>query len=142
MKSITSSIKRVICVKLNEGEDILGGIMKLVNQMKITSATFYAIGAVKKAIFGYYKDKKYKKIIKDETLEIISCTGNIAINNKTDEKIIHCHIVLGNSMGNSYGGHVMSGCIVSPTLEITMFELENQLYREYDSKTNLTLLKM
>ncbi|MBD3228716.1 MAG: DUF296 domain-containing protein, partial [Candidatus Lokiarchaeota archaeon] len=111
-------------------------------QYNISSASFYAIGAVKRANIGYYKNKKYHQNEIRDNLEVISCIGNVALNKKNEEKIIHAHIVLGDSEGKSYGGHILPGCIVSPTFEITLYELENQLYREYDNRTELTLLKM
>ncbi|MHA1271321.1 MAG: PPC domain-containing DNA-binding protein [Candidatus Helarchaeota archaeon] len=142
MKSVSSEIKRVIFGKIDEDEDLLEGIMQLIKENNISSATFYAIGAVKRATFGFYKNKTYQSIVKNENLEIISCTGNIALNKKTNERIIHCHIVFGDENGNAYGGHVLSGCIVSPIVEITLFELDTQIYRDYDEKTNLLILKM
>lgn len=142
MKAISSSIKKIIFCKLDENEDLLSAIKDLIDNYDISSASFYGIGAVKEAHIGFYKDKKYHENTLKQNLEVISFTGNIALNIENNEKIIHCHIVLGDSEGNSYGGHVLTGCKVSPTLEITLFELEDQIFRKYDEKTELTLLKM
>ncbi|MHA1696094.1 MAG: PPC domain-containing DNA-binding protein [Candidatus Helarchaeota archaeon] len=142
MKCLNTSIKRIIFCKLDDGEDLLDGINKISNEYNIKSASFYGIGAVKKAVFGFYKDNKYISNEKNQNLEVISCIGNIAIDKDTKKKIIHCHITCGDDKGNSFGGHVLTGCIISPTLELTIFEFEDQIFRKYNEKLNLTLLNL
>ena len=142
MNSVILDIKQVRFVEFEDGEDILKSILNYVNINEINCAVFYGIGAVKKAEFGFYDGNSYKTISKNENLEIISCIGNISLDINTKEKIVHCHIVFGDNKGNAYGGHLLEGCIISPTLELTMFELKGELFREFDEKTKLKLIKM
>jgi predicted DNA-binding protein with PD1-like motif len=51
-------------------------------------------------------------------------------------------MIVADSEGNCFGGHLMKGCKVSVTLEVVMFEMDGELRRARDTKTGLNLLSL
>jgi predicted DNA-binding protein with PD1-like motif len=99
------------------------------------------IGALKNAVMGYYKEGEYIYIDLEDPVEIASCMGNIAVDEK-GQVIIHAHLVVSNEEGEAFGGHLMKGSHVGPTAELMMVEaVEADVQRAFDSKTKLKLLK-
>jgi predicted DNA-binding protein with PD1-like motif len=93
-------------------------------------------------VLGYYKEGQYKYIQLEGPLEIASCTGNIAVDEK-GETIIHAHIVVTNERGKAFGGHLMQGSIVGATAELAIIEAADlTLQRAFNEKTNLKLLRL
>jgi hypothetical protein len=77
----------------------------------------------------------------DGPLEIVSCIGNIAVDEK-DEVVIHAHIVVANEKGEAFGGHLMKNSYVGVTAELTIIESVGvNLQRIIDEKTKLKLLR-
>ncbi len=100
------------------------------------------IGTLNRAVFGFYKDGKYRNIVKEETLEIVSCTGNIVLDEKNDI-IIHAHVVVSDQNGKAFGGHLMEGCLVGATAELMVVEATGiHVQRFLEDKTNLRLLRL
>lgn len=55
--------------------------------------------------------------------------------------MIHAHIVLSDSKGRTFGGHLLPGTVVFAG-EVFMLELPGiKLEREYDQETGLNLFK-
>jgi predicted DNA-binding protein with PD1-like motif len=97
---------------------------------------------LKKSVLGFYKEGKYIPINKPGPLEIASCMGNISIKEEK-ELVVHGHIVVSDINGGSFGGHVMSGCLVDATAELVLVETESGvLQREFDTQRNLYLLSL
>ncbi|HID15759.1 MAG TPA: DNA-binding protein, partial [Candidatus Atribacteria bacterium] len=116
---VEAKVGRIIVERLTSGKDLLEEIKRVVKEANVKSGFLLAIGALSKAVFGYYEEEKreYKKIEINELLEILSCIGNIS-EAEGEEKIIHAHITVGNSKGEAYGGHILPGCIIGPTVEL------------------------
>jgi hypothetical protein len=139
MKSVESKIKRTIFARFFENEDLLETIASTAKQNNINAGFFFLIGTLKKAVLGYYKEGKYVPIEKAGPLEIVSCMGNISVKEET-ELVVHGHIVVSDSEGNAFGGHVLPGCLVDATAELVLVEVESgALRREFDAQRNLYL---
>jgi hypothetical protein len=139
VKSVESKSKRVIFARFFEDEDLLETIASTAEQKNVNSGFFFLIGTLKKAVLGFYKEGKYVPIEKRGPLEIVSCTGNISVKKKADV-VVHGHIVVSNSKGNAFGGHLLPGCLVDATVELVVVEVENRtLRREFDVQKNLYL---
>ena len=55
--------------------------------------------------------------------------------------MVHAHITVCDSEGRAFGGHVLEGCVVSPTAELALLELSGaRLVRRLDAATGLKLL--
>lgn len=139
MKSVESKIKKAIFARFFEDEDLLETIASAAKQSNVNSGFFFLIGTLKKAVLGYYKEGKYVPINKAGSLEIVSCMGNISVND-SDELIVHGHMVVSDSEGDAFCGHVLPGCLVDATAELVLIEVESGiLKREFDTRRNLHL---
>ena len=137
MQIAESKIKKTIFAKFSEGEDLLRSIEMTAKRNNVNAGMFFLIGTLKDAVLGFYKNQKYVPIHKAGPLEIASCTGNISIK-ENGELVVHGHIVVSDSEGLAYGGHVMEGCIVDATVELVLLAVESgKLERKFDETKNL-----
>jgi predicted DNA-binding protein with PD1-like motif len=73
---------------------------------------------------------------KNEPLELLALSGNIA--NKGGEVHIHCHITISSGLddGQAYGGHLIEGCLVFSYCEVVIAEVTGlEIKREVDPET-------
>ena len=139
---LNGQVGRICFSRIFEDEDLAEAIKKRVEQNSIQAGMFFLIGTLKKAVLGYYKEGQYDSIQLDGPLEIASCMGNIAVDEK-GEVIIHAHLVVSNEKGQAFGGHLMNGSYVGVTAELVVIEgLNVNLQRILDEKTKLRLLKL
>jgi len=139
VNSIESGTGRVVFARFFENEDLLETIALTAKQNNVDSGFFFLIGTLKKAVLGYYKEGKYVPIEKAGPLEIVSCMGNISIK-ELAELAVHGHMVVSDSDGNAFGGHVLPGCSVDATAEFVLVEVKSgTLKREFDAMRSLYL---
>lgn len=135
-------VGKICFSRILENEDLAEAIKKKVEESGIKAGVFILIGSLKKAIMGYYSKGQYSSTELDGPLEIASCMGNIAVDEK-GEIVIHPHIVVANEKGEAFGGHLMSGSIVGATAELVIIEgVGVNLQRTFDEKTRLNLWKL
>jgi predicted DNA-binding protein with PD1-like motif len=133
---------KVIFSRLLEDEDLAESVRKNAETSRIQAGFFILIGSLKHATLGYYKEGKYETIYLEGPLEIASCTGNVAVDEK-GEVSVHAHVVVSNERCEAYGGHLMKGCEVGATAELVMIEAVGvDVQRIYDDKTKLKLWKL
>jgi len=133
---------KTVFSRLLEGEDLFESIKNRAEISGIRAGFFILIGSVKHAALGYYKDGKYETTCLQGPLEVASCTGNVAVDEK-GEVVIHAHVVVSNEKGEAFGGHLMKGSEVGATVELTMVEAAGvKAQRVYDEKTKLKLWKL
>ena len=139
---LKGQIGKMCFSRIFEDEDLAEAVKKRVEESGIKAGIFILIGSLKKAILGYYKEGQYKSIELGGPLEIASCMGNIAVNEK-GEIVIHSHIVVSNEKGKAFGGHLMKGSPVGATAELVIVEgARVNLQRTFDEKTRLNLWKL
>ena len=128
--------------RILEGEDLAEAIKKRAEESNIKAGIFFLIGSLKEVMLGYYKEGKYKSIQLGGPLEIVSCMGNIAVDEK-GEVMIHAHVVVADEKGEAFGGHLMKGSHVGATAELVMIEAVGvDLQRVLDEKTKLKLWRL
>jgi predicted DNA-binding protein with PD1-like motif len=133
---------KLFFARLQEDDDVAESVKKKAEDSGVKAGMFMLIGALKCAELGCYKEGEYVTTRLDGPLEVASCMGNIAIDEKGGT-IVHGHIVISNENGEAYGGHLMRGCLVGPTAELVVVEAAGVgLQRRYDEKTKLKLLKL
>jgi len=138
MKFLRQSNQESYLLRLFRGEDILKSLQKFCEHHNhIGSGRVQGVGAVSIAKIGFFNGIEYITNTFSENLELLSLTGNIAL-----DKIVHLHGVFGRADGSCVGGHIMSGCIVSVTCEIQILVLDPQVTRKEDPQTNLKLLEL
>ncbi len=136
------TVGRICFSRLHEGEDLADAIKKRAAECGIKAGVFFLIGTLNQAVLGYYKEGKYESIRLDCPLEIASCTGNIAVDEK-GEVVIHAHIVVANEKGKAFGGHLMKNSHIGVTAELAIIEAVGvSLQRVFDEKTRLKMLKL
>ncbi|MEM3153681.1 MAG: DUF296 domain-containing protein [Candidatus Bathyarchaeia archaeon] len=139
---LEGKIGKIVFSRMIEGEDLAEAIKERAEKSKVKTGLIIVIGTLKTVVLGYYREGEYKYIQLDGPLEIATCIGNIAIDEK-GETIIHAHIVVTDENGKAFGGHLMRGSIVGATAELAIIEaLGLDLQRAFDEKTKLKLLRL
>jgi predicted DNA-binding protein with PD1-like motif len=139
---LKGKVGRVCFFRLIEGEDLTEAIKKRAEESNIEAGIFFIIGALKNAVLGCYKSGQYESIRLTGPLEIASCIGNIAVDEK-DEMVIHAHLVVSNEKGKAFGGHLMKESYVGVTAELAIIEAVGvNLLKVFDEKTKLKLLRL
>jgi predicted DNA-binding protein with PD1-like motif len=140
VRSIQTEIKRVIFAKMEPGEDVLGSIEEVARKHGVQSGQLSLIGAISQAKLGYYhrESAKYRDFTVDEDVEVVSCIGDISTHE--GNLVVHAHMVVADEKGKCWGGHLLSGCTVSVTIELVIIETEIELIRKRDDVTGLNLL--
>ena len=139
---LIANVGRILFVRLAEGDDLLEMIKSSAEDNGIRAAAFVLIGALQNVVLGCYKNGDYVYTRFDGPLEIASCTGNVAVDEK-GEVVVHSHLVVSNEKAEAFGGHLMLGSHVGPTAELMLFEATGvDLRRLFDEKTKLKLLKL
>lgn len=142
MKVREIGIARMLFIKLEPNDDILESLTKAVKENSIKSGFFTAIGALTNANIGYYilEEKSYKTITLVGDFEILSCLGNITL--KDGSPLIHAHLVIGDSDGQAFGGHLLPENRISVTGEVFLIEAKTPLHRKLDTQFNLSLINL
>lgn len=140
VRSIQTEIKRVIFAKMEPGEDVLGAIEEVARKHGVQSGQLSLIGAISQAKLGYYhrESAKYRDFTVDEDVEVVSCIGDISTHE--GNLVVHAHMIVADEKGKCWGGHLLSGCTVSVTIELVIIETEIELIRTRDDMTGLNLL--
>ena len=144
MKSKTDQLVKVHYLRLMKGEDLLASIITYCKDKDISSGSVHGIGAIGNPSLGYFdlETQTYQTNNYDFNAELVNCTGNIAKNRETGEIIAHLHMVVGDSKGKTYGGHVMPNNQISVTGEFVIFETAIGNYRTLDEDFQLLLLDL
>jgi len=130
----------IFIIRLEKGEEIITTLSKFLSKKKISSAFFSGIGAVEKAVIGFY-DLNEKKYFWREFMEceVVSLSGNVSI--LDDRPFIHSHVVLSDISYNCFGGHLREAT-AGATLEIKLEMLDGKIARKFDTVTGLNLLDL
>lgn len=139
---LEGKIGRIIFSRIKTDEDLAEAIKERAEKSRVKAGIIIAIGSLKSATLGYYREGEYKYIRLDGPLEIASCMGNIAVDENGD-LMVHAHIVVTNEKGEAFGGHLMKESPVGATAELTIIEGRGiNLKRVLDEKTKLKLLDL
>jgi predicted DNA-binding protein with PD1-like motif len=139
---LEGKIGKMCFVRFSENDDLLESIKKAAEESRVKAGTLILIGALKKAVLGCYRQGEYVNTELKGQVEIASCMGNIAQDEK-GETFIHAHVVVSNEKGEAFGGHLMKGCLVGPTAELVIIEATDlNLERVFDEKTKIKLLRL
>jgi len=133
---------KISVFRLLENDDLIEAIKKKAEESNMKAGAFILIGSIKQAVLGYYKDGEYKNTLLEGPLEVASCMGNVALDEK-GEVVVHAHVVVTNEKSEAFGGHLMKDSRVGATAELVIIEAtEINMQRIFDEKTKLRLLKL
>src|SRR5206468_4233114 len=98
MKTYPSADGKAAFVALERGEDLLEGLNRAVEALRLEAATLHVIGGLEEATVGYF-DPKTKRYLPTSTghVEISSGLGNVSI--RDGNPFIHLHLVLSGPDG-------------------------------------------
>ncbi len=129
---------RLFLVSVKHDSEINAFLTEFAKDNAVMTASFTAIGALKRAKLGFYDQEKHAYL---ETAllapqEIASCIGNFSI--KDGEPFVHAHAVLADSAGNLKAGHLLEGKVFAAEVHITELVGE-KIERKKDAVTGLSL---
>jgi len=132
---LSTQIKRVLVVRLDEGDDLIPAVKRIAIDQEIKSAFFYALGAMSKVVYSVYSLEKSAYVYMEETgfFEITSCIGDIAQivddEGKQVDTFVHAHMTFSGKDGVCRGGHLQTGVSIKPVVEAIIFELDKPITR-------------
>lgn len=134
-------IGRILFSRLSEMEDLAEAVRLRAEKANVKAGGFILIGTLNNVVLGFYEKGEYKLIPLDGPLEIASCAGNIALDEK-GATVVHAHIIVSDDKGQAFGGHLMKESHVGATAELMLIEaVDINLQRAFDQKTKLKLLR-
>lgn len=130
---------RTFVVVLATGDEAIAELTSFAGEQQLGGSHFTAIGAFSRTVVAFFdwSSKQYRHITIDGQAEVLSLTGDIAL--EGDASKIHAHVVLGKPDGTAHGGHLIEGT-VRPTLEVVITELPRHLHRRFDPTSGLALI--
>jgi predicted DNA-binding protein with PD1-like motif len=134
-----SNVIKTHIVKLEKDSDLLDSLTTYAEENNIQAAEINFIGAVQSAKVLYFNQekKKYDEHIMDQPYEVLSGIGNISI--LDNKPFVHVHVVLADSTGKAYGGHLDKGTKVW-LIEAFIHEVESKnLVRKFDENICLSV---
>ena len=128
-------------VRLEKDEQMLEQLTDFVRTNKIQAGFVQAIGGlqtVRLAVYRLSGSKEYEAKDFSGDLELVSMTGNIAVNE--NEPALHLHAVVGNEKLEVVAGHFVDA-VVGGTVEVYITSFRAQFHRQTDAATGLKLLE-
>ncbi|HEY1861588.1 MAG TPA: PPC domain-containing DNA-binding protein [Gemmataceae bacterium] len=120
-------------------QEVMRGLLAFARKHKLVAGHLTGIGAISDAVVGYFDPQKKAYLRNQEKgqAEVLSLTGNLALNN--DEPFFHVHVALGLRDGSARGGHLFE-MTVRPTVELVLNTYPRPVRRKIDADTGLPLL--
>ena len=134
-----SNVIKTHIVKLEKDTDLLDSLTNYAKENNIQAAEINFIGAVQSAKVLYFNQekKKYDEHIMDQPYEVLSGIGNISL--LDDKPFVHVHVVLADSTGKAFGGHLDKGTKVW-LIEAFIHEVDSKnLIRNFDENICLSV---
>jgi predicted DNA-binding protein with PD1-like motif len=121
------------------GQHVMKGLLAFANKHSLVAGHVTGIGAISDAVIGYFNPEtnKYEQHEEREQAELLSLTGNLALDDKAP--FFHIHVALGMRDGAARGGHLFEAT-VRPTVELVLTTSPRPVQRKIDGDTHLPLL--
>jgi predicted DNA-binding protein with PD1-like motif len=125
---------------LYQGDQVQAAIAAFANDHHVVDAHFSAIGAVRDPEVAWFDEsrKQFKAMSLHEQMEVLTLSGDITLG-VGGEPVVHTHLVLARSDGQSWGGHLIEAT-ASPTLELYVTTYPEPLRKRLDPATGLQLI--
>jgi predicted DNA-binding protein with PD1-like motif len=130
---------RTYLLEFRTGQEVMQGLLAFARKHKLVAGHVTGIGAISHAVIGYFDPlkKTYLRNTEKEQAELLSLTGNLALND--NEPFFHVHVALGLRDGSARGGHLFEAT-VRPTVELVLTTYAKPVRRKIDPETGLPLL--
>ncbi len=125
--------------RLEEGEDLLQGIVAYCREAGIEQAVVSAIGAVRHPTIGAYDFAQavYHRLTLEGDWELLALNGNVSSAEGVEGPFAHLHILLGGHDGSVRGGHLFSAEV--RVAEVALHVLEGGPLRREPQSNGLLL---
>ena len=133
--------KKIHVFRVRPKQELASEIVRYCQQNGVSSGVIIGIiGSAESARLNFLRELpgKYETKEYGGPLEIVGVQGSVAL--KDGEIIVHVHIQLSSPDG-CQGGHLVEAVVFS-TAEVTIGELDYQLYRYADDYTGLNELRV
>ena len=129
-------------MRLETGERLNEALEKFAAETNIDGAWLSGLGAASNIMLGFYQlsVKSFKARTIGQTMEVVSLTGNIALD-ESGKVVFHLHGVFADEDYNTIGGHVQD-LVTGATLELFVHRAYKPTYRKHDDATGLQLLEL
>lgn len=116
------------CFRLRKGNDLKKELENFAIKNNISGVVLSCVGCLDELNIRLALADDY--LVKEEAFEIVSITGTLSKDG------VHIHISVSDKFGNTFGGHLMEGCIINTTAEVCILELDEfEFRREFDNNT-------
>lgn len=116
MKHAAGNAARVHVLRLSPGEDARTALRDWVQRMGLKAAAITSsVGSLTQAHLRYAG--RADGIVTTGDLEVLSLSGTLSVDG------MHLHLSVADRDGRMLGGHLLDGCIVRTTLELTVQEV-------------------
>ncbi len=134
--------QKTYMVVFEAGEEVTAGLLAFANEQHLSAAHLTAIGAFERVTLAFFdlQTKEYRKIPVNEQVELLSLTGNIALDEENKPKL-HAHVVIGKADGTAHGGHLLEA-YARPTVEAVVVASSGSLRRRMRPEFGLALLDL
>ena len=139
---------RVLFGRLPPGTELFEGIDALCEAFGVECGSIVGcLGSLSRAVYTYiFPDPqhpvgiKYREPIVLETpAELISSQGIIGPNQ--GKRDIHLHCALCDERGNFVAGHMLPGCMVCATVEVSILVADRGIERKFDDETQFSIFR-
>ena len=147
LQGVSWSSAKVTTLRLEPGEDIKLSLLDFVKSHKLSACSIVTtVGStdqVRIRLASASSNNLNQLYIKEDNFEIVSLVGTMEYNKTTGLSYGHMHISIADAEGKVFGGHLMEGCRVRTTAEITLMHLPSLQYnRIYDSRSGFNELSI
>jgi predicted DNA-binding protein with PD1-like motif len=120
---------RTYALRLSPGEDLKECLQTFVNEHAIAAGgVLTTVGSLQQASLRF-AGQEQTRIMRDR-FEILSLVGTLSLEG------LHLHMAISDCDGQTWGGHVMPGCIIYTTAEIIVGALTGIVFqRSMDGQT-------
>jgi len=138
MTSVTLEEPKTFMGRLAPGQDLIQALEGLCVDKDVKTGTIKGIGAVRKAVIGYFDQKsgRYIETRFDSEMEIVALNANVSM--LDGRPFVHAHIAIGDRNGQLFGGHLMPGTEVF-VFEYILTAGNGTLERRHDDALGLNL---
>lgn len=112
-------------LRLKPGEDLKQNLEQFAIERQLqASCILTAVGSLEQVALRFAGRQQPNKF--NGPAEIISLGGMLSIHG------LHLHLAIANAQGETYGGHLVEGCLIYTTAEIAIIEIPQLVFkREY-----------
>lgn len=147
MEGFLETATRILYLRLGPGTDLIKGIKEGCQQHNVQYGTVTScLGSLKQTTYTFVRNEPesssgiaYREpIITHKSNELICAQGTIGLSNNALD--VHLHALMCDVEGSLFAGHMLSGCIVCATMEISISTASSgTIIRSVDAAMRLPL---